>query len=87
MVIIAHLVAPNAKAPSRSPIGVCINASRIIEVWVGTTIKLTTIPAIKADEVNALGSINVSPASFVTEKMGIQPKLLEIHFETGMMFS
>jgi len=27
----------------------------MIEVWVGTTIRPTTMPAMKADEVNALG--------------------------------
>ena len=72
--IIPQRVDPSASAPSRSPSGACENASRMTEVWVGTTMSATTMPAMNADEVNAPGSVSRVPAASVTSKIGIQPK-------------
>jgi hypothetical protein len=44
-------VAPRAYAPSRSPSGAWLNASRMIEVAIGRTISATTVPAMKVEEV------------------------------------
>ncbi len=46
-----HLVAPSAKAPSRSPGGACMKASRMTEQAIGVTISATTMPAMKVDDV------------------------------------
>jgi hypothetical protein len=40
-----------AYAPSRSPSGAWLNASRMIEVAIGRTISATTVPAMKVEEV------------------------------------
>jgi hypothetical protein len=46
-----HRVAPSAYAPSRSPGGAWLNASRMIEQAIGVTISATTIPAMNVDDV------------------------------------
>jgi hypothetical protein len=49
--IMPHRVAPRAYAPSRSPAGAWLNASRMIELAIGVIISATTRPATKLEEV------------------------------------
>ena len=49
--IMPHLVAPRAKAPSRSPCGARENDSRIIEVEMGMIIIATMSPAMNVEDV------------------------------------
>ena len=73
--IMPHLVAPRAKAPSRSPTGAWVNTSRMMELAIGATIRATTIPAMKVEAVKIVGLASGSSGSKAsTAKIGIQPK-------------
>src|SRR5229473_342740 len=80
VLIMPHLVAPSAYAPSRSPGGACENASRITEQAIGVTMSDTTVPAMNADEVYTVAEASgLRGSAPVTLKSGIHEKYVEIH--------